>query len=409
MKILLSAYACEPGRGSEPGVGWNAVRALAPRHEVWVLTRANNRRAIEAALADAPLPGVHFVYFDAPGWARWWKRGAAGVQAYYYLWQLGIYPLARRLHRRVGFDVVHHITFGKYWAPSLLCRLPVPFVWGPVGGGESAPRPFWRDFSARGRMFETVREAARWCGEHDPLVRLTARRSDVALAKAADTAARLRILGARDVEVFSEGGLLMADLARLVRSGEPPADALRFCAIGRLLHLKGIHLGLRAFARAQIPGAEYWIIGSGPERRRLEAEAFELGIADRVRFWGWLSHVDTLRRLEEAHVLVHPTLHDSGGGVTLEAMAIGRPVICLDLGGPSAQIVDGTGVKVTGRDPDQAVRDLARSMRLMAENPSLRSQMGVAGRRRSNEAYAWENQGPILETYYRRAIKNRNG
>lgn len=409
MKILLSAYACEPRKGSEPGVGWNAVRVLAANHDVWVLTRANNRPAIEAALADEPLPRVQFVYYDLPGWARWWKRGAAGVQIYYYLWQLAIYPIARRLQRRVGFDVAHHITFGKYWAPSLLWRLPVPFLWGPVGGGESAPRPFWRDFGVRGRLFETWRETARWCGEHDPLVRLTARRSALALAKAADTAARLLVLGARDVEVYSEGGLLMADLAHLAHCAEPPSEGLRFCAIGRLLHLKGFHLGLRAFARARIPEAEYWIIGDGPERRRLEAEASALGVADRVRFWGWLSHADTLRRLEEVHVLVHPTLHDSGGGVTLEAMAIGRPVICLDLGGPSAQVVDGTGVKVTGRDPDQAVRDLARSMRQVADDPALRTQMGEAGRRRSREAYAWANQGPILEAYYRRAIRNGNG
>ena len=50
MKILVSAYACEPGKGSEPGAGWLWARAAARRHEVWVLTRANNREAIEAAL-----------------------------------------------------------------------------------------------------------------------------------------------------------------------------------------------------------------------------------------------------------------------------------------------------------------------------------------------------------------------
>ncbi len=409
MKVLLSAYACEPGKGSEPGVGWNAVRALAHRHEVWVLTRANNRRVIEDALSREPLPRAYFVYYDLPPWARWWKRGPIGVQIYYYLWQLGIYPVARALHSNVGFDLTHHVTFGKYWAPSLLCLLPVPFVWGPVGGGESAPRPFWRDFSRRGKLFETFREAARWCGEHDPLVRLTARRSALALAKAEDTAVRLRCLGAGDVEVFSEGGLLMADLSHLVRCPEPPNEPIRFCNVGRLLHLKGFHLGLRAFARAGIPGAEYWIIGDGPERRRLEAEARALGVADRVRFWGWLSHAETLRRLEETHVLVHPTLHDSGGGVTLEAMASGRPVICLDLGGPSAQVVDGTGVKVAARDPDQAVRDLARAMRRVADDPAMRKRMGAAGRRRSREAYAWEGQGPILDAFYRRAVEGRRG
>ena len=51
LRVLVSAYACEPGRGSEPGVGWHWVREIARFNEVWVITRMNNRKAIETALA----------------------------------------------------------------------------------------------------------------------------------------------------------------------------------------------------------------------------------------------------------------------------------------------------------------------------------------------------------------------
>ena len=73
-RVLLSAYACEPVKGSEPGVGWNWVRQLSQFAEVWVLTRANNRNSIEAAIAEHPLPHVHFVYYDLPRWMSFWKR-----------------------------------------------------------------------------------------------------------------------------------------------------------------------------------------------------------------------------------------------------------------------------------------------------------------------------------------------
>ena len=139
LHILLSAYACEPDRGSEPGVGWNWVRHLARDHDVWVITRSNNRGVIEAVLAHNPLRNAHFIYFDLPRWARFWKRRSFGLRPYYYLWQAGVYFAARRIHRSVRFDLVHHVTFVKYWMPSFLAALPVPFVWGPVGGGESAP------------------------------------------------------------------------------------------------------------------------------------------------------------------------------------------------------------------------------------------------------------------------------
>ncbi len=87
-KVLLSAYACEPGRGSEPEVGWRwAVELAGLGYQVWVLTRANNRAAIERGLASrAPIPSLHFVYYDLPGWARWWKKGGRGVRLYYVLW-----------------------------------------------------------------------------------------------------------------------------------------------------------------------------------------------------------------------------------------------------------------------------------------------------------------------------------
>ena len=100
------------------------ARAVANHHDVWVLTRANNRAAIEAELARDPVPNLHFVYFDLPRWTRWWKRGQRGVHLYYYLWQVGAFYVARRIHRKIKIDLVHHVTFVSYWKPSLLAMFP---------------------------------------------------------------------------------------------------------------------------------------------------------------------------------------------------------------------------------------------------------------------------------------------
>jgi glycosyltransferase involved in cell wall biosynthesis len=407
MKVLLSAYACEPGMGSEPGVGWNMAQALARHHEVWVLTRANNRPAIERELARGSGPAPHFAYYDLPRWARWWKRGTRGVQLYYYLWQIGAYGVARRLHRELGFDLIHHATFGKYWVPSLLVRLPVPFVWGPVGGAESAPKAFWGEFSLRGKIYERLRDVGRWLGERDPLVRLTARRSAVALAITEATAARCRRLGARDVSVFSEIALPTTEIEDLARCSAANGTPVRFISIGNLLHLKAFHLGLRAFAQCNLERAEYWIVGDGPERQRLQELAAVLGCAARVRFWGRLPRHETLERLAESHVLVHPSLHDSGGYTCVEAMAAGRPVICFDLPGPDAQITPEAGVKVHAHHPEQAVRELAEAMSRLARDPQLRQRMGEAGKRRSAAAFRWESQVELIDAMYRYAVQGR--
>src|SRR5438552_10908265 len=154
LKILVSSYACEPGKGSEPGTGWNWVRQISRFGEVWVITKANNRQSIERVLTNEPLANVHFLYFDVPCWARFWKKGGRGIRLYYYLWQLGAYFAARRLHRQVGFVLVHHVTFAKYCVPSFLALLPAPIIWGPVGGGESAPWNRWYTLRSRGNTYD---------------------------------------------------------------------------------------------------------------------------------------------------------------------------------------------------------------------------------------------------------------
>ena len=83
VRVLISAYACEPGQGSEPGGGWHWMCQIARFEECWVITRQNNRPVIEKTLAANPMPGVHFIYYDLPRWARFWKRGKTGVRLYY--------------------------------------------------------------------------------------------------------------------------------------------------------------------------------------------------------------------------------------------------------------------------------------------------------------------------------------
>lgn len=400
LKVLLSAYACEPTMGSEPGVGWNLAREMARRHDVWVLTRANNRPVIEAELEHNPIPGLRFAYYDLPPWVRRLKRGQRGLQPYYYLWQLGAYRVARQLHREVGFDLAHHVTFVSYWKPSLMTRLPVPFVWGPVGGGVSAPKAFWSGFGLRGWSYEAARELARWVGERDPLVRTTALRSDLVLATTGETADRLRKMGVENVGILLESGLTETELERLGRYSSNGERPVRFVSVGRLLHLKGFHLGLRAFAESGLSNAEYWIMGDGPERERLRLLAKRLGISDQVTFWGWVPRVEALDKLGECDVLVHPSLHDSGGWACLEAMAAGRPVICLDLGGPGVQVTRETGFKVPAIKPKQAVSDLASAMSRLALDPKLRSQMAEAGRERTRQTFSWEKRASrVAESY----------
>jgi glycosyltransferase involved in cell wall biosynthesis len=411
LRVLITAYACEPALGSEAGIGWNLVEQVSRFHEAWVITRANNRPRIEAFLNGRTLPGVHWVFFDLPRWAMFWKRGPKGARPYYYLWQVGAYRVARRLHGKVGFDLAHHSTFGTYWMPTFLARLNVPFIWGPVGGGESGPRLLYRTLSIRGQMLEYLRELVRVVAEHDPAVRSAARHAHVALATTEETAVRLRHLGSRRVEVLSHVGLSTLELERLSRIRRRSDRPYRLVSIGRLLHWKGLHLGIEAFAhlRREIRDAEYWIIGDGPERGRLERLARRLNVDGAVRFLGSVKREEVFDMLDRCDVLVHPSFHDSGGYVIAEAMAACRPVICLDLGGPGMIVSTESGVRVAAGAPDQIVDDLAAGMVSLARDPELRFRLGTGARRRACEVLCWARKGEVLDQLYRSVGRRHDG
>ena len=402
MKILISAYACEPGRGSERGVGWNVAREVARYHDVWVLTRPDeSKEAIESELATNPLPNLHFIYFTLPFWQdsmRWGQSGA--MQIHYYLWQIQAYFVARRLHKKIGFDLCHHVTFVKYSSPSFLSLLPIPFILGPVGGGESAPPKFWQDFSWRARMYELARNIVRYLGEKDPFVRLTIQRSAVVRATTEDTAKCLYKMGASKVDIVPEVGLLKDEVELLSQYPLPDGQPIRFISVGRLLHWKGFHLGLIAFAKAGLSDAEYWVVGDGPELERLKSLAREYGVEKRVKFWGRLPREETLVKLSASHVLVHPSLHDSGGWVCIEGMAAGRPVIALNLGGPAVQVNDQTGFRIEAHNPDQVTQDMASVMINLASDPQLRVEMGLSARKFVNQNYGWDVLAKRLNSVY---------
>jgi glycosyltransferase involved in cell wall biosynthesis len=277
----------------------------------------------------------------------------------------------------------------KYSMPSFLSLLPIPFFMGPVGGGESAPSAFWTDLSPKARAYELVRDLARRIGELDPFTRLTLRRSVVVWAATEETAGRVRRIGGRRVETQSGMALDRHERETLERLPAPPAGPMRFIGMGRLLHWKGFHLAIRALAAADLPDAEYWILGDGPARESLEALAEALGVADRVKFCGNLDRPDALATIGECHVLLLPSLHDSGGWVFLEAMAAGRPVICANLGGPPVQVTEECGIRVAAESPEQTVRDLAAAMVRLSGDRELCRRMGEAGQRRVAEHLSW--------------------
>ena len=389
-RILLSAYACEPGKGSEPEVGWLwATELQAAGHDVWVITRESNRGAIEADNAERRRPGLHFAYYDLPRWVRRWKRGNDGVHWYYALWQWGAYRVARRLTQTVRFDCVQHVTFVGVRAPSLMGWLGLPFFLGPVSGGERVPGPLRAGMSRAAKWRERVRDVANWLIHADPVMRASFRQAERILV-ATPESRRLIPRSCREKCTVQLGvGLSREYLAWTGQKRTPPDGVLRLLYAGRLLEWKGVDLAIGAVKKLRQRGVlvRFTIVGEGPAQAGLRDLSAQLGVEDVVRWVAWMPHEQLHDHYYQHDVLLFPSLRDSGGMVVLEALAHGLPVVCTDRGGPGVIVNDRCGrvVRTEGRTRDEVIEALAESLFQMSGDHVLRKRLSAGARSR-----AWE-------------------
>ncbi|MFD5063866.1 glycosyltransferase family 4 protein [Streptomyces sp. NPDC058394] len=345
MKVVMSAYACDPDESSERGIGWWWASAAAERHEVWLITRARSRPAIERALKAEPRPNLHPVYVDAPRWVRSLKRGAWALYPYYVLWQAVAHAEACRLHRDVRFDVAHHMTFAIEWLPSGVMFIPgLPSVWGPVGTGvTSFPFRMWKTYGARWVLSETLRSIATTVGTRT-FGSWTAKRATVIIAQNNEVAGRFKDHPNLVVEQNSVVDLPPDLVGSSASIGDKPRRAV---FIGRLIPSKGLRAAVGALAQ---PAASNWtldVYGQGPERGPSLALAHKLGVDDRITLHGVVDRSEIFKALYQADALLFPSTRESAGGAVAEAITSGCPVICLDTSGPGTVVQPGQGIKLT--------------------------------------------------------------
>lgn len=377
-RVLLIAFAYAEGAGSEPGVGFTTAAALAERYDVTVVTD----QAWPGTGPDPePSPGRPLVVRMGPSrWPASWNPWTAQwrLELYYYAW---LRTMARRLPaliRETGAELVQHVTYVRYWMPSAVDTAGRPFIWGPVGGGESVSGELLRTSPPHVSRPERFRSAIRAVFERDPALARTAEAASIGLAATPETAARMRRLTKAPVRVQPGVSLSRETVDQLAGLPAAPDGPVRFLSLGRLLHWKGFDLALEALARSRHQDTSLWIVGDGPERARLEADAARLGLGGRVRFLGWLDRPRTLSLLAEGHILLHPSLHDSGGMVCLEAMAASRPVICLEGNGP-AYLCGESALSIPMTSRSATIEGLARAMDRLCDDRAELLERGRTG------------------------------
>ncbi|HWD94250.1 MAG TPA: glycosyltransferase family 4 protein [Verrucomicrobiae bacterium] len=398
-RVLVSAFACEPYKGSEPEVGWQWAMQMARFYEVTVLTQSLYKEGIESALKSlgSERPKPHFIYFDLPEWLQGLRKFSVGLRIYYVLWQKRGRAVVEREHRKNPFDLLHHVTFAAFRYPALIWGHGVPCIWGPVGGMESIPTPLlpWNHpvfFVVEVfRNLNNLLQAA----PHSKLAKRAAA-SDTVLVSTMEMQSSLAKLKLPS-QLIPTIGLQTRDLPH--SSHRQSAGPLRIIFVGKIISLKGIDLALKALSDSGTD-ATLTFIGTGnylPAARRCVEK---LGLKDRVTFLGKLPREEVLAIYSTFDVMLFPSLHDTGGFAVIEAMFNELPVICLDCGGPAVAVRAGCGIRVPIGSRKSVIEGLAAAIRYYDGDRQALLAHGKAARETILDHYDWDKKGDQMNEVY---------
>jgi glycosyltransferase involved in cell wall biosynthesis len=411
-RVLIIAEACNPDWVSVPLVGWSHYAALREVADAHLVTHPRNRAALEQR---GLVEGQDFTLIDNEHVAKplyktaTMLRGGKGkgwttVQA--LNWP-AYWEFERLVWKRFGaalkggaYDLVHRLTPLSPTIPSKLatrCKnIGVPFVLGPLNGGVPWPKGFDDRRRAEREWLSYVRNVFTLL----PGYRATRRDSSAIVVASGDTLAQMPA-SCRDRCVYiPENGIDPQRFSQVrERSAAPP---LKCVFLGRLVPYKGADLLIRAGAQAMKAGTlKIKIVGEGPQRDQLESLIAELGVGEHVELAGWVEHTEVQRVLADSDFMAVPSIREFGGGVVLEAMALGLPAVVVDYGGPAELVTDTTGVRVPIGAPDAIVDGFNDAITRFTQDPALVDRLGRAAKRRVDTLFTWSAKARQTLAVYR--------
>ncbi len=399
MRVLLSAYACAPNYGTEPGNGWNWAVHLAERGmEVRVLAEEGARAAIEEYCREHPETKVRFTFFR--GGPAFLCRHS-GLR--YILWQRRAVREAKKLMRSERYEVVHHVTFGSVQVPTQLWRLGIPVVFGPVGGGQTAPASMLSYFGPARRK-ERFRTLTLRLLPFSPWHRRSYRKIGLLLGTNRETLNVFRAMGRDDAALFLDAGLPDSFFASQPRVFAEEPTPLRVLWVGRLLPRKALPLTLDIMAKVSVPFT-LTILGSGLPEHAVRAMIHARGLEGRVIWKPERVPWSEVREAYRTHdVLLFNSLRDSLGAQLLEAMAMGLPVICLDLSGARDFVPAAAGYKVPVCSKEQVVMAVSAAVNRFGALPAAeRNEMSRVALAFAKQ-HSWRTRAAAAETMYQELL-----
>lgn len=401
MRVLLSAINCKPNSGSEEALGWSNLIGYAEQgYDVTLITSSYNRRDCESnELFKKYASNIHMVYIKFPDFLKKWK-GRRDSRIRSMMWnayfQKKAYEAALSLIKSGNsYAYCRHVSWASLIQKTYMYKLPIPFVLGPVGGGEVKPKKLEARYTIKENTKEKLREVIIFYATHRPYWYDMLRKTKLIFVTTEETKKLIPVRFQNKVIV--QQGISIAKEEIKARIHKINSKNFKVIMSGRMLSWKGLDLGIEAICNVLNRGhdIELEIYGGGSEQKVAQLQK-QCGkwLDSRIHFHGNVPKKDMLKAYEECDCLLNTSYHDSGCYVVLEAMAHELPIICVNTGGPKVLTDENSAIRIEPNKRIIMVSEIESALEKLIQNPEFGKSMGINARKRVESL--WETNASML-------------
>ncbi|EHA1006163.1 glycosyltransferase [Clostridium perfringens] len=392
--ILISAFSCLPNRGSEPGIGWNWALSAAKTQNVYVLTRTKCKDKIEKNIPEDLKKNLKFIYCDSSK-----KMRSISIYLEYIFWQLSAYKFAKKLCREIKFDYVMHLTFGNVFLPTFMHHLNLPFIWGPLGGGEKVDYNFYKNFSFKDRVPHILKDILIKTAKINPFVLLASKKAKLIIVRTEDTKKIFLKKYYNKIDLMLETCIELKDYDRILKTKSN--EGLNLIYTGRLIAFKNPVVLIDVMNRLKNKKIFLHIIGDGNQKNLMLKKIKEYDLKN-VKLYGEISREKCLKLVYNSDVFLFPSFRECGSWSLMEAMLLGKAVICLNRNGMKMVTDDDSAIRIDAKNQEELIDEFEKAILKLYSDKSFLIEIGLNAKKRIENNFNWG----VIEKYIERILKN---
>lgn len=403
ISVIVNAYACCPGMGSEPGMAWNWCVNLAKFAQLHIITEGEFRDKIEAALRDLPHgSNMKFYYNPVSDNIRemCWNQGDWRFYRHYKKWQLDAYKIAINICNDNDIKILHQLNMIGFREPGYLWKIEsIPFVWGPVDAKAGFPVEYLSGASLGDKVKVYLKNfLTKIQLKYSQRVHKAGDRASAILAASSNSYESLQALFPGKVTLLNETGCYPNNF--LEKNTEN--KQLELLWVGKLDFRKQLNLAIQALAECRNKNVRLHIVGGGDGSKYMRLSK-DLNLTDQCIWHGAIPHANVQKIMRESDMLFFTSVAEGTPHVVLEAIGNGLPVLCFDTCGQGDVVNERVGFKVKLGKIGDSVRKFSMILREVESNRHLLKALSINCYERQKEL-SWDNKAKVVANLYNECI-----